>query len=51
VGNVLIAGWTNGQASASTYDIYTAKYAGADGALVWQTTYNTLTTSTTPAAT
>jgi fibronectin-binding autotransporter adhesin len=40
VGNVLIAGWTNGQASASTYDIYTAKYAGADGALVWQTTYN-----------
>ena len=40
VGNVLITGWTNGQASSQTYDIYTAKYAAADGALVWQTTYN-----------
>ncbi len=39
-GNVIVAGTTNG--SDSGHDFYTAKYAGADGALLWEQRFSGL---------
>lgn len=37
-GNVIVTGYALG--TAGTYDYYTAKYAAADGALLWEKRYN-----------
>ncbi|HZJ14201.1 MAG TPA: immunoglobulin-like domain-containing protein [Chthoniobacteraceae bacterium] len=37
-GNIFVTGYT--QTAAGTEDIYSAKYAGTDGTLIWQRTYN-----------
>ena len=46
-GNVLVTGWAGssghewfGEYTYSYYDYYTAKYAGEDGALLWEMSYN-----------
>ncbi len=37
-GNVIVTGFSTG--SGTSYDYYTAKYAAADGALLWEQRYN-----------
>ena len=39
-GNVIITGSTTTNASAGRTDYYTAKYSGADGAILWEKLYN-----------
>ncbi|MEK7685481.1 MAG: hypothetical protein AAB466_08665, partial [Verrucomicrobiota bacterium] len=39
-GNVVVTGFSNNGAPNQNADFYTAKYAAADGALLWEQRYN-----------
>src|SRR5207248_1340370 len=47
-GNVVVTGYSFGNGGG--YDYYTAKYAAADGALLWQQRYNGAANSDDPAS-